>query len=73
MAIGIPLYIPAAMLVDATLTVKVQLTPCGGGLSQALATHRFSTVRMAGQIVMLDVTPVVERGTHEELPAKRGR
>ena len=32
-----------------------------------LISHRFSTVRMASQIVVIENGRVVERGTHEEL------
>ena len=35
--------------------------------------HRFSTVRMADQIVVLELGAVVERGTHDELLAQNGR
>jgi len=35
--------------------------------------HRFSTVRMADQIIVLDRGSIIERGTHEELVAKGGR
>jgi ATP-binding cassette, subfamily B, bacterial len=35
--------------------------------------HRFSTVRMADFILVLDRGRVVESGTHEELVARRGR
>jgi len=38
-----------------------------------LVSHRFSTVRMADLIVVLDGARVVETGTHEELMAKRGQ
>lgn len=37
-----------------------------------LVSHRFSTVRMADLIVVLDGAHLVEIGTHEELKAKRG-
>jgi len=37
-----------------------------------LVSHRFSTVRMADLIVVLDGARVVETGTHEALMAKRG-
>ena len=35
--------------------------------------HRFSTVRMADQIIVLDRGQLTERGTHDELVAKQGR
>ncbi len=35
--------------------------------------HRFSTVRMADQIVVLDGGTIAERGTHAELMVKNGR
>jgi ATP-binding cassette, subfamily B, bacterial len=38
-----------------------------------LVSHRFSTVRMAGLIVVLDGARLVEVGTHEELIAKGGQ
>ena len=38
-----------------------------------LVSHRFSTVRMADSIVVLDGARLVEFGTHEELMAKRGQ
>ncbi len=38
-----------------------------------LVSHRFSTVRMADLIVVLDGTRLVEVGTHDELMAKRGQ
>jgi ATP-binding cassette subfamily B protein len=38
-----------------------------------LVSHRFSTVRMADLIVVLDGAKLVEVGTHEELMAKRGQ
>lgn len=43
-----------------------------GGIT-ILVSHRFSTVRMADFIVVLDGSRVVESGTHEELLARRGQ
>jgi ATP-binding cassette subfamily B protein len=42
----------------------------GGGRITILVSHRFSTVRMADLIVVLDGARVVEVGTHEELVAR---
>ncbi len=36
-----------------------------------LVSHRFSTVRMAGLIIVMDGARVIEVGTHDELMAKR--
>ena len=38
-----------------------------------LVSHRFSTVRMADRIVVLENGEIIETGTHEQLIAKRGR
>jgi ATP-binding cassette subfamily B protein len=44
----------------------------GGGAITLLVSHRFSTVRMADRIVVLDGARVAESGTHDELVAKGG-
>jgi len=45
----------------------------GSGRITVLVSHRFSTVRMADLIVVLNGARVVEVGTHDELMAKRGQ
>ena len=44
-----------------------------GGRITILVSHRFSTVRMADLIVVLDGARLVEMGTHDELMARRGQ
>lgn len=43
------------------------------GKSAVLISHRFSTVRMADRIIVLDGGELIEIGSHEELLAKGGR
>jgi ATP-binding cassette subfamily B protein len=45
----------------------------GDGRITVLVSHRFSTVRMAGLIVVLDGARLVEVGTHDELMTKGGQ
>ena len=45
----------------------------GAGRITILVSHRFSTVRMADVIVVLDGARVVEQGPHEALMARRGQ
>ena len=45
----------------------------GAGRITILVSHRFSTVRMADVIVVLDGARVVEQGAHEALMARRGQ
>jgi len=51
----------------------VRTARTANGRITILVSHRFSTVRMADLIVVLDGARVVELGTHEELMAKRGQ
>ena len=44
----------------------------GEGRITILVSHRFSTVRMADLIVVLDGSKLAEFGTHDELMAKKG-
>ena len=55
------------------LKSKCERTAKSGGRITILVSHRFSTVRMADIIVVLDGSKVAEVGTHDELMAKRGQ
>jgi ATP-binding cassette subfamily B protein len=47
-------------------------TGAGRGSVTILVSHRFSTVRMADLIVVLDKGKIVDRGSHAELMARGG-
>ena len=54
-------------------SAKSERQPAPDGRITILVSHRFSTVRMADFIVVLDGARVVESGTHEELVARGGQ
>ena len=43
------------------------------GVTTLLISHRFSTVRMADRILVIDEGEILEEGTHEQLMKKEGR
>ena len=55
-----------------TAAARAGETPTNGRIT-LLVSHRFSTVRMADLIVVMDGARVVETGTHEELMAADGQ
>jgi ATP-binding cassette subfamily B protein len=65
---------PTASL-DARAEYEVfqRFTELTRGRMAVLISHRFSTVRMASRILVLDRGEVIENGTHSELVAANGQ
>ena len=67
---------PATALAFAKAGVEAEifekLLDATRGCTTVLISHRFSTVRMADLIVVLDGSRVAESGTHEQLMANGG-
>ena len=63
----------AAMDAEAEATVFEHVRNLTADRMAILISHRFSTVRSADHIVVLDHGRVVEQGSHEQLMAKEGR
>ncbi|WP_299291995.1 ABC transporter ATP-binding protein [uncultured Mucilaginibacter sp.] len=63
----------SALDARAEFEVFERFTELTKGRSAVLISHRFSTVRMADQILVLEKGEMAEIGSHEELLAKGGR
>ncbi|MEM7160750.1 MAG: ABC transporter ATP-binding protein [Myxococcota bacterium] len=63
----------AAMDAEAEAQVFEHVRALAGDKMAVLISHRFSTVRMADHIVVLDEGRVVEQGSHGELVEQHGR
>jgi len=63
----------ATMDAAAEATIFEHFRELSQGKMTILISHRFSTVRMADQIVVIDRGQVIERGSHEQLMALDGQ
>jgi ATP-binding cassette, subfamily B, bacterial len=63
----------AALDVRAEAEIYERFLELTAGLTTILISHRFSTVRRADKIVVLEHGAVVEQGSHDELMADQGR
>lgn len=62
----------AAMDADAEAELFVRLREAAVGRMAILISHRFSTVRLADEILVIDGGRIQERGSHEQLMASGG-
>jgi ATP-binding cassette subfamily B protein len=62
----------AALDARAEYQVFVRFSELTKGKMAVLISHRFSTVRMADRILVLEKGQLIEQGTHAELVLKRG-
>ncbi|HKV39544.1 MAG TPA: ABC transporter ATP-binding protein [Blastocatellia bacterium] len=63
----------AALDARAEYEVFIRFSELVAGRMAVIISHRFSTVRMADRIIVLDNGSVVEEGSHNELIARGGR
>jgi ATP-binding cassette subfamily B protein len=65
---------PTAHLdIDTEYRIFLRYRELARGRTIVLISHRFSTVRMADRILVLDAGRIVEQGTHDDLMREGGR
>jgi ATP-binding cassette subfamily B protein len=62
----------AAMDAEAEATIFNHFRELAGGRIAILISHRFSTVRMADQIIVIQDGRIIEHGSHEQLMTQNG-
>ena len=63
----------AALDAESEYTLFQRFNMLTQGVTTLLISHRFSTVRMADRILVIDEGKILEEGTHEQLMNKGGR
>jgi ABC-type multidrug transport system fused ATPase/permease subunit len=62
----------ATSALDATTEMLIDQNLRRSGCASLVVAHRLSTIRDADEIIVMDAGKIVERGSFEELHARRG-
>ena len=60
------------MLFRSEMQIQASLEELSHGRTVIVVAHRLSTVKNADEIIVIDKSGIVERGSHEDLIAKDG-